>query len=119
MIDTPPLCDRCLKPRMRLLRDIYKCLNCSRAYDAFDGYYDIVDGRPRLKQGISQFRCPRHKHTMCLADFQFNGTESVRTWKCAVAGCPEEKVTTGENYIVNDMRERITARESWKTETPR
>jgi hypothetical protein len=97
-IDTPPLCDKCLKQRMGLFRHIYKCPNCSRAYDAFDGYYDLVDGNPRLDQSISQFRCPKHNHAMCLAAFQYNGTESVRTWRCAVAGCTEEKITTGENY---------------------
>ena len=77
--------------------NIYKCLGCVRAYDAFDGYYDLVDGKPKPDPSTPQSRCLKHEHVMCLAALQFKGAESVRTWRCPLAGCKEERITIGEN----------------------
>ena len=104
--DAPPLCDKCLERKMELVQlsdcVIYKCPTCTRAYDAFDGYYDLVAGEARPDQSISQFRCPKHNHPMCVAAFQLNRTESVRIWGCPLAGCKEEKITIGENYAAEN-----------------
>jgi hypothetical protein len=77
------------------------------AYDPLNEYYGLLDGRQIPDLNTPRFRCPKHEHMMCIVVFRFNGTESVRIWRCPLAGCKEEKITIGEDYKVysDGMRE--------------
>jgi hypothetical protein len=80
--------------------DGFKCTQCSRVYIlAGDlGYLDYVDGR-LINNSAPQLCCPEHKSPLYIAAFQFNGDESIRTWKCDHSGCHKIMTTVGENYF--------------------
>jgi hypothetical protein len=69
---------------------------CNRAYDLWEGYFDVVEGKPAPDSTIQQQRCPEHASPLYLARFQVKPGGSVRTWRCAQVGCRKESTTTGE-----------------------
>ena len=96
-IDTPPLCDKFSNKGWGCFVHIYKCPNCSRAYDAFDGYYDLVDGHSNWTRAFHN-SAVRSITTRCaLPLFNTMGRE-VFGHGDVLRGCTEEKITTGENY---------------------
>jgi hypothetical protein len=95
------LSSRDLEPKQQV--DGFQCPQCRRVYIlAGDcGYLDFTEGRP-IPDSRKQLLCPRHPNTpLYLAVFQFNGDESIRTWRCAHLGCKEVATTIGEHYLLH------------------
>jgi hypothetical protein len=76
----------------------FKCSQCSRVYiwDENWGYADYAE-RALIPNADSKLRCSQHNIPMYLAAFEWNGTESLRTWKCT--GCKEVRTTIGESLV--------------------
>jgi hypothetical protein len=86
--DFRPLCDRHYSAMMEpsTIQDsgaTHRCCaepDCTRHYDAMDGYFDVISGSRLQGKYDSPYSCPEHETKMYLASH--NPSAKTETWAC-------------------------------------